>query len=188
MWLKQKVLVCTIDASVGKYLFFLFSIITSTTFTGCWKLLLKKKKMKNDQRKVNFTLPRPICLSVEADLHQLASSLGRTRRREGDWQRTTKAFQHKCSYHLVILLWMPPFLSCKIAFFLFFLSQKLVVSWQRLLIRIYVSCTRYTHSKVSNNGGTTIIYFERKIGQKWPILCNKLKWKISKPKNTYLLL
>ena len=49
--------------------------------------------MKNDQRKVNFTLPTPICLSVEADLHQLASSLGRTRRREGDWQRTTKAFQ-----------------------------------------------------------------------------------------------
>ena len=36
--------------------------------------------MKNDQRKVNFTLPTPICLSVEADLHQLASSLGRTRR------------------------------------------------------------------------------------------------------------
>ena len=83
VWLKRKVLVCTIDASVGKYLFFLFSIITSTTFTGCWKLLLKKEKMKNDQRKVNFTLPTPICLSVEADLHQLASSLGRTRRREG---------------------------------------------------------------------------------------------------------
>ena len=32
--------------------------------------------------------------------------------------------------------------------------------------------TDIVYSRVSNNGGTTIIYFERKIGQKWPKSCN----------------